>query len=134
MISGSVTPRPEMVVQVLVHGPAGSRRNFKAVIDPGFDGSLMLPLNVIGRMKLPWRRSSPVELADGSVIVSQLYEATVEWDGPEKRVFVDAAEIDPLLGMELLKGYHLDAEIRTGGTVRLVRLPRKRSRKARWPR
>ena len=54
-------------------------------------------------------------LADGSTSLFDVYEATVLWDGTPRRVAVDAADIDPLVGMRLLDGYELTVQAVVGG-------------------
>jgi hypothetical protein len=50
-------------------------------------------------------------LADGTTSLFDIYEATVLWDGALRRVAVDAADIDPLVGMCLLDGYELTVQV-----------------------
>ena len=55
-------------------------------------------------------------LADGSESLFDIYEATIVWDGMPRRIAVDAADTDPLLGMALLYGYELKVDdIDVGG-------------------
>lgn len=56
-------------------------------------------------------------LADGSEQECDVYAATVIWDGQPRRVPVDAAETDPLVGMPLLNGSDLYMQVRAGGRV-----------------
>jgi len=56
-------------------------------------------------------------LADGSESLFDVHEATVNWDGQPRRISVDAAETDPLLGMALLEGYELRVQARSGGGI-----------------
>jgi predicted aspartyl protease len=131
VITGRVTDQPEMIIRVVVRGPAGRDRRVKVVIDTSFDGALTLPLRLITGLKLPWHNQTSVELGDGSPVLSEIYRRTVEGDGRLKRVLVHGAETEPLLGMALLKGHHLDAEIRAGGKIIIERLPRRRERAVR---
>jgi clan AA aspartic protease len=125
---GRVTDQPEIIVRMLLRGSGGRKRVITTAIDTGFDGFLTLPSRLITALKFTWHHQTFVELADGSVIPSDVYRGTVEWDGRQRRIFVDTAETDPLLGMALLKGHRLDAEIRSGGKVRIERLPRRRDK------
>jgi predicted aspartyl protease len=72
---------------------------------------------------LPWRRRGRALLADGTESVFDIYEATVVWDGRPRRVAVDAADIEPLVGMRLLNGYELTMQVVVGGQVRITALP-----------
>ncbi|ETW96509.1 MAG: hypothetical protein ETSY1_26340 [Candidatus Entotheonella factor] len=56
-------------------------------------------------------------LADGTESLFDIYEATIVWDGALRRLAVDAAETDPLVGMSLLYGYELTIQVQEGGRV-----------------
>jgi predicted aspartyl protease len=56
-------------------------------------------------------------LADGSEAVLDVYEVVVDWDGHRHRVPADSADIDPLVGMSLLRGYRLRIDVMAGGNV-----------------
>jgi clan AA aspartic protease len=106
-----------------VRGPTGQEQEIEAVIDTGFDGALSLPLADITALGLPWRRRGRALLADGTESVFDIYEATIVWHGIPRRVAVDAADIDPLVGMRLLNGYELTIQAVVGGQVRITALP-----------
>ena len=117
MITGTVTSFHQATIRLTVRGPVGQEHEIDAVIDTGFDGSLSLPLAGITALGLPWRRRGRALLANGSETLFDVYEATVLWDGAPRRVSVDAAEIDPLVGMRLLDGYELTVQAVIGGQV-----------------
>lgn len=123
MITGVVTPFHQATIRLIVHGPTGQQHAIDAVIDTGFDGTLTLPLATITALGLPWRRRGRALLADGTASVFDIYEATVVWDGRPRRVAIDAADIDPLVGMRLLNGYELNIQAVAGGQVRITALP-----------
>lgn len=123
MIIGVVTPFHQAVIRLAVHGPTGQAREIDAVIDTGFDGTLTLPAADITALGLPWRRRGRALLADGTDNLFDIYEATVVWDGTPRRVAVDAADIDPLVGMRLLNGYELTIQAVVGGQVTIKVLP-----------
>ena len=81
MIASRDTDQPEMIIRVVARAPAGKQRRLKVVIDTGFDVAIALPLRLITGLELPWYNQTTVELADGSLVLSGLYRATVEWDG-----------------------------------------------------
>lgn len=122
MITGSVTADREIVVGLTVRGPAGQQQRLDAVIDTGFDGWLSLPPALIAMLGLPWRRRGRGLLADGSATVFDIYEATVVWDRRHRRIPVDEANTTPLVGMALLNGYELTAQVRAGGKVTIKSL------------
>jgi len=68
---------------------------------------------------LTWKRFGHAILADGSVIMTNVYEATINWDGNEVSLAVDEADADPLVGMSLMYGYELVMPILDGATFTL---------------
>lgn len=122
MIAGWISDSREAIIRLVVSGPGGSI-NIDAVIDTGFDGSLSLPPALISRLNLLLQGSARTVLGDGSKIVFDFYEATVIWDGLTRRVSVDEADTDPLVGMGLLDGYELSIEVVSGGAVAIELLP-----------
>lgn len=123
MITGVVTPFYEATIRLIIQSPIGQQHEIEAVIDTGFDGTLSLPLADITALGLPWRRRGRALLTDGTESVFDIYEATVVWDGRPRRVAVDAADIEPLVGMRLLNGYELTMQVVVGGQVRITALP-----------
>ena len=123
MIIGVVTPFHQATIRLTVRGPTGQEQEIEAVIDTGFDGTLSLPPADITALSLPWRRRGRALLADGTESLFDIYEATVVWDGTPRRVAVDAADIDPLVGMRLLDGYELTMQAVVGGQVTIQALP-----------
>jgi len=101
MITGVVTPFHQAIIHLTVRGPMGQEHEIAAAIDTGFDGALTLPPELIAALGLPWRRRGRVLLADGRESLFDVYEGDVLWDGALRRVAVDAADIDPLIGMRL---------------------------------
>lgn len=123
MITGRVTANREMVIRLKVRGPTGRELRVDAVLDTGFDSWLTLPPSLITILKLPWRHRGRALLADGSQCDFDIYEATVVWDRRRRVIPVYEADTAPLLGMALLDGYELKAQVRTGGKVTIKRLP-----------
>jgi clan AA aspartic protease len=123
MMTGVVNAHLEALVRLTVRGPGGQEQEIEAVIDTEFDGSLSLPPALIDTLGLPWRRRGRAVLADGSESVFDIYEATLMWDGAPRRITVDAADTEPLLGMALLYNYELTVHVIEGGRVRIQALP-----------
>lgn len=122
MITG-VVKSDEGRICITVQGLQGRVQEVEAVIDTGYTGSLTLPPAEIAALGLRWRSVDRGTLADGSECLFDVYEATVGWDGKPRRVLVDEAETDPLVGMTLLSGYELKMQVRSGGKVTIKRLP-----------
>ena len=60
-----------------------------------------------------------VVLGDGSQQFVDVFDGLVELGGETVAALVEAAEIQPLVGMALMRGYGLQIEVVRGGTVRL---------------
>ena len=123
MITGLVTAYHEAVISLSVRGSGDQDREIDAVIDTGFDGFLTLPAPLIQDLGLAWRRRGRAMLADGRDSLFDIYEATVIWDGMPRRIAVDEAACDPLVGMSLLYGYELTVQVVDGGRVAINPLP-----------
>src|SRR5579883_3515119 len=92
------------------HSPEASRTpktgaGTRSGIDTGFTASLSLPPSLVASLGLPWKSFGRGILADGSACLFDVYVAKVLWDGKKRRVLVDEADTDPLVGMALLSGY-----------------------------
>jgi clan AA aspartic protease len=122
MIVGVVNSLREAVIALAVHGPNG-QVEIDAVVDTGFNGYISLSRALISELGFPFRRRGRAVLADGSEIIFDVYEATVSWDGALRRLEVDEADTDALVGMGLLDGFELTIEAVTGGAVAIELLP-----------
>ncbi len=121
-ITGVVAADRQAIIRLTVRGPAGQEHEIEAIIDTGFDGWLSLPSSLIALLGLVWRRRGRALLANGSDSVFEIYEATVVWDGQDRRIPVDEAETTPLLGMSFLEGYELTIQVRSAGNVTIAPL------------
>jgi clan AA aspartic protease len=125
MITGVVTASRQAIIRLTVRGPEGQEQAIDAVIDTGFDGILTLPPALIATLGLVWRRRGRALLADGSESIFDIYETIVIWDGEPRRIAVDEADIDSLVGMSLLYGYELIVQAIQGRTVIIQPLPQR---------
>ena len=123
MISGFVNAYSEAIVELVVRGPNPREQKIEGVVDTGFNGSLSLPPGIIALLDLPFRRRGRAVLADGSETIFDIYEAIVIWDGQARRVAVDEADADPLIGMAILHGFTLKMEVVNGGSVIIEDIP-----------
>jgi len=103
--------------------PSGQSVEFEAVIDTGFSGFLTLPASLIATLQLRWLGRQDGILADGQIHVFDVYGATIIWDNQTRLVEVDAADAEPLLGMNLLRGHKLEIEVMEGGSVSIDLAP-----------
>jgi clan AA aspartic protease len=124
MITG-VVKSDEGRVRLKIKGLRGREREIEAVIDTGYSEWLTLPPEVVAALALRWQSLDRGTLADGSECLFDVYVARVLWDGKVRRILVDEADTDPLVGMALLRGYELKMQVRSSGRVTIKRLPRK---------
>lgn len=121
MIRG-VVQRREARIRLIARGPKAIEQEIEAVIDTGYTASLSLPPALVAALDLRWKGFGRGILADGSECLFDVYVARIVWDGKERRVLVDEADTDPLIGMAIMKGYELRIELRSRGKVVLKRL------------
>ena len=114
----------EARVELTVEGIRGQSKTIEAVVDTGFSSWLTLPPDLIKSLELPWYSVEEGILADGSTCRYDVFEAAVIWDGKLRPIFVDAADIEPLVGMKLMRGYELRVQVRERGKITLKRLAR----------
>jgi len=122
MISGNITDSLEATVSLIVSTRGGRSQQVVSIIDTGFTGYLTLPTSAIESLGLPWLCREQGMLADGQLHIFDVYAATLVWDDQERIVEVEAADIEPLIGMSLLAGTKLTIEVQSGGNVMIERL------------
>ena len=93
------------------------------IIDTGFSDFLYLPEDRIAAWNLGFIGTVPMTLADQSVIIADVYEATMDWFGSSHQVTVTAGSTgcDSLLGIRLLEGCRIELDD-VNSEVRLERL------------
>lgn len=117
MITGKVNAAAEAIVPLVVRCFDTSEMDIEAVLDTGFNGSLTLPTVAIEQLGLSWLGRGLAILANGAEEQCDLYTAAVVWDGIPRRILVESAETEPLLGMALLRGHFVSVEVVEGGSV-----------------
>ena len=115
MILGHVRDRfPRLTLTLPGHnGPV----NVEFIVDTGFEGELALPGHLLTHMAVSDASSRPVLLADGTRRERPFYKVMFEWQDEARMAEVVALEGNPLLGVELLEGSLLQAEMADGGEV-----------------
>jgi len=79
--------------------------SINVIIDTGFNGEFMLPVDLINDLGYEQTMMIKAELADGSIMDTLVYSANIDWFGTEKEVEVMGTESsDALLGTEMLRG------------------------------
>ena len=78
-------------------------KDIECMIDTGFDGALLLPLQTIQEYRLPKIGFIKYTLADGSISFTDTFAAEIDWLEKRKTVTIIGMEADfALIGMQLL--------------------------------
>jgi clan AA aspartic protease len=120
MLTGTVTPRWDAIVEVRVGSMDGRAQAVQAVVDTGFTGFLSLPPALIADLDLPVVGLKTVELADGSQTSLFVFDALIEWEGQRRIVPAYEARGTPLIGMRLLRGSRLMVDVVEHGRVEVM--------------
>jgi clan AA aspartic protease len=123
MITGRVNASLEATVRLSLRSSQGNETVVEAVVDTGFSGFLTLPPDLVEELGLKFHKRGQAVLGDGSTVVFDTYEAVILWNGRARRIAIDAAEVDPLLGVRLLYGHELSVEFIEDGDVVVQALP-----------
>jgi len=106
-LAGYIDERNQLWVRLTVSG-ANNKQVIDALIDTGFNGELLLPLQVAIPLGLQLFGVAPYQLADGSTSQQMLFRANVEWGTKSQIATVNVVNSDtPLIGGGLLHGYVL---------------------------
>lgn len=123
MITGKVQA-DEGRIRLRVRGSQRLEQEIEAVIDTGYTEWLSLPPSLIAALGLRWKTFGRAILADGSERIFDVYRGEVLWDGGFRRILIDEADNEPLVGMTLLSGYELKMQVRPRGKITITRLPK----------
>jgi len=122
MIKGIVNANLEGIVRLVVTGADGRQVPVEAVVDTGFGAYLTLQPAGIAALRLKWLGREEGILADGSVNLFDVYDATIFWNDQPRTIEVDAADAQSLVGMALLERYSLQMDVVSGGEVTITPL------------
>lgn len=125
MIKGKVNENYEAIIPVVVSSRTGALATIDAIVDTGFTGSLTLPLRLVHNLGLDRRGYAQAILGDGSLHTFEVFRAALLWDGETRVVELDAAETDPLVGMDMIHGHEMRMEVVSQGPVTIERLGQK---------
>lgn len=116
MMAGRVENRHALLaVTFRVYGR--SDLAIECVIDTGFTDALCLPEAAVAVLNLPYQFDFPASLANGDHVLLPVHEATIVWEGAERRVHLLATGERPLIGTSLLDGAELIVRFAEGGLV-----------------
>lgn len=119
MIEGDVNEFLEPLVEIgLKRGDTVT--SIPAVVDTGFSGYLCLAEQHIDQIEMTFKFVERYELANGEVIIKDVFLGSILCDGREQEVdFIVTASQDTLIGALLLKDYKLSIDY-PKGTVQIA--------------
>jgi clan AA aspartic protease len=122
MMFGSVNLQREAVIKLVIIGDQSQKMAVDAVVDTGFNGDLILPIEIVLELELIPQGYQKATLGDGTISQFRVYTGTVIWDGSRTVVEVNAATSGVLIGMGLLEGYKLEVNTIPNGIVTITNL------------
>ncbi len=105
------------IIPLQLRTSSGQIEDIDALIDTGFSGYLTLSPGRIASLQLPFFGTTRYELGGGSQVVFSVHTAKVIWEGQDRDIYVQASDGGALVGMQMLYGYRLFADIVDGGEV-----------------
>jgi clan AA aspartic protease len=122
MMFGRVNQQREAVLKLVIISDRSQKIAVDAVVDTGFNGDLILPIEMVLELELIPQGYQKATLGDGTISQFRVYTGTVIWDGSRKVVEVNAATSGVLIGMGLLEGYKLEVNTTPNGIVTITNL------------
>lgn len=122
MMFGRVNQRREAILKLVIIGNENKKIAVDAVIDTGFNGDLILPIETVLELGLIPQGYQKATLGDGTISQFRVYAATVIWDGERRLVEVNSATTGILIGMGLLEGHKLEVDATPNGNVSIIKL------------
>ncbi len=122
MMSGRVNQHREAVLKLVIIGDQSKKIAVDAVVDTGFNGDLILPIEMVLELDLSPQGYQKATLGDGTISQFRVYTGTVIWDGSKRLVEVNAATSGVLIGMGLLEGYKLEVNTIPNGIMTITNL------------
>jgi clan AA aspartic protease len=102
VIQGSVVGLQAQIGVLFYLADRSEILEIKCVVDTGFEGFLTLPPAAVAQLQLPYLTNLNANLADNSSIQTDVYLATILWQGVERNVAVLSMGRHPLIGTALL--------------------------------
>ncbi len=118
----------EAVVTLSVQGENGAMEDVNFIIDSGYTGEMTLPQEIVSRLNLgaaeydDYEAAPTVMLADGAILMVEVYVTSVWWHDRLRSVEVDSIGSTPLIGMGLIRGSNLSVDAIPGGLVTITDL------------
>jgi len=101
-VVGKVNPRGEPLIRLKLHG---NQKRISLIVDTGFNGELCLPRNIIKKLKLELFASEYFELADGNLVLAEVFKGYIEWFGEKIKpvAVISTGAKQGLLATQLLR-------------------------------
>ncbi len=93
--------------------------NIEFIVDTAFDGDLSVPPHVLARLDVGYQTDRLFQMADGRQVYQPAFEINLLWDGEIRLTEVVSIKNASLLGIQLMDGKLLQAEMTDGGEVSL---------------
>ncbi len=122
MMFGRVNQQREAILNLVIIGDRSQKIAVNAVVDTGFNGDLILPIEMVLELELSPQGYQRATLGDGTISQFRVYAGTVIWDGSRRLVEVNAATSGVLIGMGLLEGYKVEIDTTPNGVVTISAL------------
>lgn len=119
MVNEDIEPR----VNLTVLGPNNRIYDGEFIIDTGYSGEIILPLDIARELNLVQGDDISVTLGDGTTDNYSTYTARIEWHGLRRNVSVTSVGSEALVGMRLLRDSNFSVDATPGGTVTISELP-----------
>ncbi len=116
-LRGVMNDQRQPIISITVRGTQSKERTADALLDTGFNGTMVLPPDLILELGLPFWFIRTVVLADGSMHDISNHKGRILWEGVERPIRIAASGDQPLIGMGLLVGYRLQIDAVDGGAV-----------------
>lgn len=120
---GIVNQDMEPCVNLTVSGPNNRIYADEFIIDTGYSGEIILPLDIALDLNLEQGDDISVTLGDGTTDDYSTYTAHIEWHGRRRSVAVTSVGSEALVGMRLLRNSNLSVDATPGGAVTISELP-----------
>jgi clan AA aspartic protease len=101
---------------------SGDEKTLDVVLDTGFLGGLALPQGEIEQLSLSFFGETEATLADGTTLVTYVYEARIRWGQDTLRVATLAMGDIPLIGTSLLQDCNVNINFVEDGNVEITPL------------
>jgi clan AA aspartic protease len=115
MMSGQVTAEGEIALKLVLADPPSAP--IEAIVDTGFNGELTLPSDLLQLLGAIPAGTRTAELADGSLVLMNVYAVRILWYGKPCDVMAMEADSTPLVGMALLWGSRVTFDARDQGPM-----------------